>query len=70
MTGNGYLQIGFYLAALLLFAWPLGIYMAASTRETFRYSSVGCARSSVACTGWPASAMQTRCTGRVMPSPC
>ena len=28
MTGNGYLQIGFYLAALLLFAWPLGIYMA------------------------------------------
>lgn len=28
MTGNGYLQISFYLAALLLFAWPLGIYMA------------------------------------------
>ena len=28
MTGNGYLQIGFYLAALLLLAWPLGIYMA------------------------------------------
>jgi K+-transporting ATPase ATPase A chain len=28
MTGNGYLQFGFYLAALLLFAWPLGIYMA------------------------------------------
>jgi K+-transporting ATPase ATPase A chain len=28
MTGNGYLQIGFYLTALLLLAWPLGIYMA------------------------------------------
>ena len=28
MTGNGYLQIGVYLAALLLLAWPLGIYMA------------------------------------------
>ena len=28
MTGNGYLQIGFYLTVLLLLAWPLGIYMA------------------------------------------
>ena len=28
MTGNGYLQIGLYLAALLLLAWPLGLYMA------------------------------------------
>ena len=28
MTGNGYLQIGLYLAALLLLAWPLGMYMA------------------------------------------
>ena len=28
MTGNGYLQIGVYLAVLLLLAWPLGIYMA------------------------------------------
>ena len=27
MTGNGYLQIGLYLAALLLLAWPLGLYM-------------------------------------------
>jgi len=28
MTENGYLQIGQYLAALLLLAWPLGLYMA------------------------------------------
>ena len=28
MTANGYLQIGLYLAALLLLAWPLGLYMA------------------------------------------
>jgi len=28
MTGNGTLQIGLYLAALLLLAWPLGLYMA------------------------------------------
>jgi K+-transporting ATPase ATPase A chain len=28
MTPNGYLQIGLYLAALLLLAWPLGLYMA------------------------------------------
>ena len=28
MTGNGALQIGLYLAALLLLAWPLGLYMA------------------------------------------
>ena len=28
MTGNGTLQIGLYLAALLLLAWPLGMYMA------------------------------------------
>lgn len=28
MTGNGYLQIGLYLAVLLLLAWPLGLYMA------------------------------------------
>jgi len=28
MTANGYLQIGFYLAVLLLLAWPLGLYMA------------------------------------------
>ncbi len=28
MTANGTLQIGLYLAALLLLAWPLGIYMA------------------------------------------
>ncbi|MBK8638575.1 MAG: potassium-transporting ATPase subunit KdpA [Chromatiaceae bacterium] len=28
MTGNGYLQIGIYLAVLLLLAWPLGLYMA------------------------------------------
>jgi K+-transporting ATPase ATPase A chain len=28
MTPNGYLQIGLYLAALLLLAWPLGMYMA------------------------------------------
>jgi K+-transporting ATPase ATPase A chain len=28
MTGNGYLQIGLYLVALLLLAWPLGMYMA------------------------------------------
>lgn len=28
MTGNGFLQIGLYLVALLLLAWPLGLYMA------------------------------------------
>ncbi len=28
MTANGYLQLGFYVAALLLLAWPLGLYMA------------------------------------------
>lgn len=28
MTGNGYLQLGLYLAALLACAWPLGGYMA------------------------------------------
>jgi potassium-transporting ATPase potassium-binding subunit len=28
MTGNGYLQGALYLAALLLLAWPLGVYMA------------------------------------------
>jgi len=28
MTGNGLLQIALYVAALLLLAWPLGIYMA------------------------------------------
>lgn len=28
MTVNGYLQLGFYVAALLLLAWPLGLYMA------------------------------------------
>jgi len=28
MTGNGYLQIVVYLAALLLLAWPLGVHMA------------------------------------------
>ncbi len=28
MTGNGYFQIGLFLAALLLLAWPLGLYMA------------------------------------------
>ena len=28
MTGNGYLQLGLYLAVLLASAWPLGRYMA------------------------------------------
>ncbi len=28
MTANGFLQLGFYLAVLLLLAWPLGLYMA------------------------------------------
>jgi len=28
MTAHGYLQIGLYLVALLLLAWPLGLYMA------------------------------------------
>ena len=28
MTGNAYLQLGLYLALLLLLCWPLGIYMA------------------------------------------
>ena len=28
MTANGYLQLSFYLIALLLLAWPLGLYMA------------------------------------------
>jgi potassium-transporting ATPase potassium-binding subunit len=28
MTGNGYLQLALYLAALLGLAWPLGLYMA------------------------------------------
>ncbi len=28
MTANGHLQLGFNLVALLLLAWPLGLYMA------------------------------------------
>ncbi|MFA5083644.1 MAG: potassium-transporting ATPase subunit KdpA, partial [Hydrogenophilaceae bacterium] len=28
MTGNGFLQLGLYLVALIGLAWPLGLYMA------------------------------------------
>ncbi len=55
MTGNGYLQIGLYLAALLLLAWPLGLYMARVYAGELPSMCAGRVRWKMGFIDWPVS---------------